>query len=73
METKTTKICKKEVEEMSENELIRRILTDCDCTPLTTMQVAIKYGMSYEDIMAIREIDARGGFAHIWAETAKFK
>lgn len=30
MKTKTTKICKKEVEEMSENELIRRILTDCD-------------------------------------------
>lgn len=71
MKTKTTKICKKEVEEMSENELIRRILTDC--IYLTTMQVAIKYGMSYEDIMAIREIDARGGFAHIWAETAKFK
>lgn len=71
MKTKTTKICKKEVEEMSENELIRRILTDC--IYLTTMQVAIKYSMSYEDIMAIREIDARGGFAHIWAETAKFK
>lgn len=70
METKTTKIYD---EEVSENELVRRILTDCDCTPLTTMQVAIKYGMSYEDIMAIREIDARGGFAHIWAETAKFK
>lgn len=70
METKTTKIYD---EEVSENELIRRILTDCDCTPLTTMQVAIKYGMSYEDIMAIREIDARGGFTHIWAETAKFK
>lgn len=71
MKTKTTKIYKKEVEEMSENELIRRILTDC--IYLTTMQVAIKYDMSYEDIMAIREIDARGGFAHIWAETAKFK
>ena len=71
MKTKTTKICKKEVEEMSENELIRRILTDC--IYLTAMQVAIKYGMNYEDIMAIREIDARGGFAHIWAETAKFK
>lgn len=70
METKTTKIYD---EEVSENELIRRILTDCDCTPLTTIQVAIKYGVSYEDIMAIREIDARGGFAHIWAETAKFK